>query len=70
MVVNVSVRERSSRYFVPVTRRLRMTGHGVKGVAERNHASSGDQAGSDASPGVDTARSLNPVMSMDTRREE
>ena len=33
-------------------------------------ASSGDHAGSEASVGVLTGRSLNPVMSMDTSRDE
>src|SRR5580704_17666245 len=45
-------------------------------VYEEHHANarpgqppSGDQAGSEASVGVVTARSLKPVMSIDTRRE-
>src|SRR5579862_2128533 len=33
-------------------------------------AASGDHAGSEASVGVTTSRSLNPVMSIDTSREE
>src|SRR5215471_3838910 len=35
-----------------------------------HHAAKGDQAGSDASVGVPTTRSLKPVMSTDTRRDE
>src|ERR1700761_5704268 len=34
------------------------------------HAPSGDQAGSDASVGVGAGRSLNPVISTETSREE
>ena len=38
-------------------------------TAATHHPSKGDQAGSEASVGVGTTRSLKPVMSIDTSRE-
>src|ERR1700722_4175710 len=38
--------------------------------ANQPHAARGDHAGSEAAVGVPTTRSLKPVMSIDTRREE